>query len=139
MTTTTPAELVALLTPPPLPSAPIPCQIPSGTVALFQGDWNSVRTDLILDDYVPNQRHIVPASQYDLTSWILYNMPVGTVMALLAAIKTDGPIADQSNALTCIDLVGTGKTEAADLVPAGLNDQISMFFFGERWILMWAH
>ncbi|CAD6443794.1 9987e917-9b40-4ca7-b24d-d8d64c55a178 [Sclerotinia trifoliorum] len=55
-------------------------------------------------------------------------MPVGIVMTLLAAIKTDGLIADLSNALTCIDLVRTGKTKAADLVPAGLNDQISMFF-----------
>ncbi|TGO57976.1 hypothetical protein BCON_0060g00500 [Botryotinia convoluta] len=100
MTTATTAELVSLLTPPPRPSAPIPCQIAS-----------------------------VSASQYDQTSWILYNLPLGTVMTFLAAIKTSGPIADQSNALTCIDLVGTGRTEAADLIPAGLNDQISMFFW----------
>ncbi|KAF7953462.1 uncharacterized protein EAE97_000861 [Botrytis byssoidea] len=122
--TTTLDELVSLLTPPPRPSAPIPCQVASGT-----GEWNSVRTDLVLDDYVPNQRHIIPASQYDKTSWILYNMPVGTVITLLAAIKTSGPIADQGDALTCVDLVGTGKTEAADLIQVGLNDQISMFFW----------
>ncbi|KAF7922059.1 uncharacterized protein EAE98_008270 [Botrytis deweyae] len=130
MTTTTIAELVSLLTPPPRPSAPIPYQITSGTVALFQGAaWNSVRTDLIIDDYIPNQRHVVPASQYDQTSWILHNLPLGTVMTFLAAMKTSGPIADQSDAFTCIDLVGTGKTEAVNLIPTGINDQISMFFW----------
>ncbi|TGO91179.1 hypothetical protein BPOR_0036g00090 [Botrytis porri] len=91
MTTTTTLDgLVGLLTPPPRPSAPIPYQISSGTVALFQTD---------------------------------------TVMTLLADIKTSGPIPDLGDAGTCIDLVGTGRTEAVDLIQVGLHDQISMFFW----------
>ncbi|KAF5877185.1 uncharacterized protein Bfra_001548 [Botrytis fragariae] len=73
-TTTTLDELVDLLTPPPRPSAQIPRQISSGTVAF-------------------------------------------------------GIIPDLADASTCIDLVGTGKTEAADLIQVGLNDQVSMFFW----------
>lgn len=129
MATLTPNDLVKLLTKP--PSAGVPYQLSSGTVALFTAsDWNSTRTDILLDDYVPNKRHIVPSSQYDQTTYILYNLPVGTVMTVLAAIADDGgPIADLSNCMTTLDLVGTGETESANLMDCGLNDQISMFFW----------
>ncbi|KAI9642314.1 hypothetical protein NHQ30_009116 [Ciborinia camelliae] len=123
-------ELVQLLTKP--PSVSVPYQIPSGTVALFTAsDWVSTRTDILLNDYVPNKRHIVPSSQYDQTTYVLYNLPAGTVMTLLEAIADSegGKIADLSNCHTCLDLVGTGKTESANLMECGLNDQISMFFW----------
>ncbi|RAL66849.1 hypothetical protein DID88_007632 [Monilinia fructigena] len=97
-------DLVKLLTKP--PSAGVPYQLSSGTVALYTAsDWNSTRTDILLDDYAPNKRHIVPSSQYDQTSYILYNLPVGTVMTVLAAIADDeGKLADLRNCQTTLDL-----------------------------------
>ncbi|QSZ29231.1 hypothetical protein DSL72_003743 [Monilinia vaccinii-corymbosi] len=129
MASLTPTDLVKLLTKP--PSAGVPFQVTSNTVALFTAsDWNSTRTDLSLGDYVPNKRHIIPSSQYDQTTYVLYNLPVGTVVTLTAAIADAGPnVADLSNCQTCLDLVGTGTTESANLMECGLNDQISTFFW----------
>ncbi|KAF7897465.1 hypothetical protein EAF00_005693 [Botryotinia globosa] len=124
----TPEELVELLTKPD-PLA-VPYEVASGTVSLFVGDFNSYKTDLLIQDWVPNQRHIVPASQYDTTSQVVYNLPVGSVMTLQdALINSNGNIADLSNCGTCVDLVGTGKTEAFSLIPLGFNDSVSMFFW----------
>ncbi|KAM0150459.1 hypothetical protein ACHAPG_008803 [Botrytis cinerea] len=124
----TPEELVQLLTKPsPLT---IPYEVPRGTVSLFVGDFNSYKTDLLIQDWVPSRRHLVPSSQFDKTSQVIYHLPVGSVMTLQAAmINNTGNIADLSYCGTCVDLVGTGKTEACSLVPLGLNDQLSMFFW----------
>jgi len=124
----TPEALVELLTKP-SPLA-VPYEVPSGTVSLFVGDFNSYKTDLLIQDWVPNQRHVAPYSQYDSTSQVIYHLPVGTVMTLQdAMINNNGNIADLSNCGTCVDLVGTGKTEACTLIPLGLNDKLSMFFW----------
>lgn len=124
----TPAELVQLLTKP--PSVAVPSQVATRTVALFDTDWNSERLDILLDDYRPNQRHVIPDSQFDKTSSILYNIPIGTVMTLQNDRKREGgTVADLSDCSTCLDLVGTGTTEAITLWPVGFDNQVSMFFW----------
>ncbi|KAJ8059119.1 hypothetical protein OCU04_012096 [Sclerotinia nivalis] len=104
MTSLTPTEIVALLTKP--SPKPVPWIIGTRQVRLFQAadSWNTGGTLINIDDYVPNKRHVVPASQYDQASQALYNLPVGTVVTLLAAIQNSGTnVDDLSNCLTCVD------------------------------------
>jgi hypothetical protein len=99
-------------------------------VALFLGGFETQRNDLLINDWVPNKRHVVPSSQYDKTSAVLYNLPVGTVMTLLdGGSQNTTKIADLSDCGTCVDLVGTGKTEGCTVIPLGFNDKISLFFW----------
>ncbi|KAF7856338.1 hypothetical protein EAF04_009866 [Stromatinia cepivora] len=125
-----PQDIVNLLTKYPPADQPIPYQIGSGTMTLFQGDFNSTATSIALDDYAPDRRHVIPSPQYQQTTYILFNFPVGTVVTILSNIKpNEGNIADLKDCGTCADLVGTGKTESVNMIPIGMNDHGSMFFW----------
>lgn len=129
METRTPAQLVQLLTKPPV--VDIPFQLASGTVAFYQDpNRRGARSDIRIDDYVLNRRNVAPDAQYDKNSYVLYHLPVGTVMTLLGGWNTGGDkISDLSSCDICLDLVGTGRTESCQLWDAGLNDDLSMFFW----------
>lgn len=134
MTEITPATQVSLLTRLPAPPAPAP-QLSSGTVALFRDDnWSSQRLDVSTDDYVPNQRQRIQSSMNDQATFVAFNLPVGTVMTLtndVASVPAGKTVADLSGCGPCVDLVGTGKTEAVDLRAVNMNDCVSTFFWRE--------
>ncbi|KAF7887517.1 hypothetical protein EAF00_009811 [Botryotinia globosa] len=127
----TPAQVVQDLTK--LPAYGVPYQVPTGTVALYQDpNYTGARSDLRLNDYTPNKRHVVPDAQYDKTSNILWNLPVGVVVTLVGgwAPGEDGKkVVDLSYGNTCLDLVGTGTTEGCELWTSGINDDLSFFFW----------
>jgi hypothetical protein len=80
---------------------------------------------------VPNQRHTVKSSLFDRATFAAFNLPVGTVMTLMDNVKpvpAGKPVADLSGCGHCVDLVGTGKTEAVDLEVINMNDSVSAFF-----------
>ena len=132
MTNITPATQVNLLTKLPAPSGAIP-QLASGSVSLFQdNNWNSQRLDLNINDYVPNQRQTIPNFMTDQATYIAFNLPIGTVMTLMdniVPVPSGGNVADLSGCGRSVDLVGTGKTEAVDLMADNENDCISSFFW----------
>ena len=132
MTNITPATQVNLLTKLPAPSGAIP-QLASGSVSLFQdNNWNSQRLDLNINDYVPNQRQTIPNFMTDQATYIAFNLPIGTVMTLMdniVSVPSGGNVADLSGCGRSVDLVGTGQTEAVDLMADNENDCISSFFW----------
>lgn len=134
MTDITAATQVTLLTRLPAPSAPVP-QLSSGTVALFRDDnWRSQRLDLSTDDYVPNQRQRIQSFMFDQATFVAFNLPVGTVMTLMDNVNSVPAgmiVADLTGCGRCVDLVGTGKTEAVDLRSVNMNDCVSSFFWRE--------
>ena len=134
MTDVTPASQVALLTRPPAPAAAAP-KLASGTVALFvDGDWNSRKLELRIADYAPGQRQTIPSSMMDVATYVAFNLPIGTVMTLTDNMQPVLPgrsVADLSFCGRSVDLVGTGKTEAVDLMAANVNDCVSCFFWRE--------
>ncbi|KAA8565164.1 hypothetical protein EYC84_010905 [Monilinia fructicola] len=107
-TSKTPAQIVQLLTK--LPAYGVPYQVPSGTMAMFQDpNYTGSRSDVRIAEYMPNKRHVVPDSQYDRTSNILWNLPIGTVITLIgcwAPGEEGKKIVDLSYGNTCLDLVG---------------------------------
>jgi hypothetical protein len=134
MTDISAATQAALLTTLPAPSVPAP-QLSSGSVALFRDDnWSSQRLDLRTVDYVPGQRQTIPSFMFDQATYIAFNLPVGTVMTLMdnvQSVQAGKTVADLSGCGRCIDLVGTGRTEAVDLPQVNMNDCISSFFWRE--------
>ncbi len=132
MTNITPATQVNLLTKLPAPSGAIP-QLTSGTVSLFRDkNWTSQRLDLNIDDYMPNQRQTIQSFMSDQATYIAFNLPIGTVMTMMDNVKpvpAEKTVADLSGCGRCVDLVGTGKTEAVDLMANNENDCISSFFW----------
>ena len=134
MTDITPASQVALLTRPPAPAAVAP-QLSSGSVSLFRdGDWSSQKLELRIADYAPGQRQTIPASMMDAATYVAFNLPIGTVMTLMDNIQpvlAGKSVADLSFCGRSVDLVGTGKTEAVDLMAANVNDCVSCFFWRE--------
>jgi hypothetical protein len=132
MASLTAAELVTMLTQLPAPST-APPQIPSGTVSVFQDDnWGSARLDLSTVDFVPDERQTIQSSMFDSATWVAFNLPVGTVMTLMDNVQPVDPskgAADLSGCGQCVDLVGTGQTEAVDLGSVNMNDSVSSFFW----------
>ena len=124
------ALILRLTLPPPVNP---PYQIISGTVVFFNDDINkssSVQTSIRLDDYQVSKRHVMPSVQIDDTDFVLYNLPIGTVLTLMDWIRTDTEnVFDLKDCNVCIDLVGTGKTEATDLRPVGMINAAASFFW----------
>ncbi|EPE33638.1 hypothetical protein GLAREA_06651 [Glarea lozoyensis ATCC 20868] len=123
------SELVELFTP--TTSLNIPYNIPSGTVMLFtDASWTSgVSTEFNLVDYVANQRHVIPASQYNKATWVLWNLPIGTVVTLTANITNPVKVADLKGNAQTLDLIGRGRTQGTTLVDYNLNNQVSSWFW----------
>jgi hypothetical protein len=134
MTDVTSATQTGLLTRLPAPSAPPP-QLISGSVALFRDDnWNSQRLDLHTSDYIPGQRQTIQSFMFDQATYVAFNLPVGTVMTLMdnvQSVQAGKTVADLSGCGRCVDLVGTGRTEAVDLMQVNMNDCVSSFFWRE--------
>jgi hypothetical protein len=131
-TATTTSDLVNLLTKLPAPSS-TPPQVASGTVALFRdNNWCSQRLDLATADYVPNKRQTLQSVMFHQVTFCAFNLPVGTVMTMMenvVPVTGDRKVADLSDCGRTIDLVGTGRTEAVDILAMGMNDVLSSFFW----------
>ncbi|RKH18518.1 hypothetical protein D7Y13_37230 [Corallococcus praedator] len=67
----------------------------------------------------------------DTATWIAFNLPVGTVVTMTDAYvaPADGNVYNLKGCGKVIDLVGTGKTEAVDLVAYTMNDMISAWYW----------
>ncbi|TGO66460.1 hypothetical protein BELL_0954g00050 [Botrytis elliptica] len=82
-----------------MPAYGVPYQVPTETVALYQD---------------PNYTVRVPDAQYDKTSNILRNLPIGVVVTLVggwAPGEDEKRVVVLSHGNTCLDLVGTRTTE----------------------------
>ena len=103
------------------------------TVRLYRdADWNSSSWTMSLNDFLPSTRHTVPSSIYDQATYVAFNLPVGVVVTLMDNISPLGPgqnVADLGSCGICVDLVGTGQTEAVDLRNVSMNDCVSSFFW----------
>ena len=69
---------------------------------------------------------------YDQARYVAFNLPVGVVLTLTDSIAPLGAgqnAADLSGCGVCVELVGTGQTEALDLMDASANNCISAFFW----------
>jgi len=122
---------IASLTKLPAPSLPPPT-LASGTVSLFPDDnWNNgfvVSTDNFRDSV----RHAFDGTPIqDAATYVAFNLPVGTVLTLLenVAPAPNGQVWNLRDCGRCVDLVGTGTTEAVDLSAVNMNDCASAFFW----------
>jgi hypothetical protein len=116
----------------PAPSSPAPA-IASGVVALYKdNNWSSQNIELRLSEYESGMRHTVPNALFDSATYVAFNLPVGTVMTLMdniASVEQTFTVANLRQCGRCVDLVGTGKTEAVNLVAVNMNDCVSSFFW----------
>jgi hypothetical protein len=119
----------------PTTSSPPP-GLPSGSVRLYRDNrWDSDVLELTTQAYRDGVRHsFAGTTMQDAATWVAFNLPVGVVMTLMdndVPVKTGKGVADLSGCGRCIDLVGTGQTQAVDLVAVNLNDCVSAFFWRE--------
>jgi hypothetical protein len=100
-------------------------------MAMFRDrSWSSERSNINLNDYLPNKRHFLPNRQVDVLSWIVYNFPIGTVMTMTDDDEFGGEkAANIKDCGTVFDVVGTGKTEAIELAPNNAEDLMALFFW----------
>jgi len=134
---------VSQLTKLPSPSSPPP-NVDSGTVVLYvDANWSSRTLQLSLDDYESNQRQSIAGTfMQDQATWVAFNLPVGIVMTLMddnvTQVDAGHQVWELRNCGRCIDLIGTGKTEAVDLTQCNMNDCVSAFFYREVDLAMGA-
>ncbi|KUJ07487.1 uncharacterized protein LY89DRAFT_702322 [Mollisia scopiformis] len=125
ITPATQAELLTKLSSNALGTAP-PI-LPSGTVSLFlDGSWTSRRLDLQINDYLPYQRQRIQSSMGNQVAFVAFNLPVEWAPTSFL------------QGSTCIDLVGTGITQGANLTTNEKREDISSFFWREVDLLMGA-
>ena len=109
--------------------------LPSGTVRLLIDDnFQGPGLDLSIYGFLPNARHTIPSNLLDNATYIMFNLPIGTVMTFMdhvTPVGSDSPIADLRGCGACVDLVGTGQIEYVDLRPMDMNDGLSSFFWRE--------
>lgn len=109
--------------------------LPSGTVRLLIDDnFQGPGLDLLTSGYSPGARHTIPSNLFDNATYIMFNLPIGTVMTFMdhvTPVGSNSPIADLRGCGACVDLVGTGQTEYVDLRPMDMNDCLSSFFWRE--------
>ncbi|RZL89609.1 MAG: hypothetical protein EOP82_18910 [Variovorax sp.] len=118
----------------PAPPSASPPELPSGTVRLFRDDnWSSTFLELTTGKYRDRARHsIAGTNMQDGATYVAFNLPVATVVTLMdndVAPKAGAPVMDLGQCGRCIDLVGTGQTEAVDLTKVNMNDCVSSFFW----------
>ncbi|RMZ68300.1 hypothetical protein GMOD_00004522 [Pyrenophora seminiperda CCB06] len=128
-------EQTKLLTKLPAPKqAPPPLE--SGTVKFFDDeDFDSKHFHVVeIKEYTSDQRHRINKANWNKTSYISWNLPVGTVMTVLEHVRrveNGESVADLRGCGRCLDLVGTGKTEAVQLSRLYMNDCFKGFFWRE--------
>ncbi|HEX6098604.1 MAG TPA: ETX/MTX2 family pore-forming toxin [Thermoanaerobaculia bacterium] len=122
---------IAALTKLPAPSLPPPT-LASGTVSLFPDDnWNNGFV-MSTNDFRDSVRHAFDGTPIqDAATYAAFNLPVGTVLTLLenVAPTSNGQVWNLRDCGRCVDLVGTGTTEAVDLSAVNMNDCVSAFFW----------
>jgi hypothetical protein len=113
-----------------------PPNLQSGRVCLYKDfDWNDnlwTEIDIYNGGYPATDRHRVNQKLFDTSSWIAFNLPIGTVLTFTDQLPSKpGEYADLSDAGHTVDLVGTGQTEGVNLDQLRMNDKISQFFWRE--------
>lgn len=109
--------------------------MPPDTIVLTmhtQASENGESWTINLDDWFPGKRHTVHSSVYDQARYVAFNLPVGVVLTLtdnIAPLGAGQNAADLSGCGVCVELVGTGQTEALDLMDAGADNCVSAFFW----------
>ncbi|RKH36041.1 hypothetical protein D7Y13_12370 [Corallococcus praedator] len=113
--------------------APTPPTQPSNTVRLFKdASWGGTSYAFSTNDYTKDKRQSISGTSIqDESTWIAFNLPVGTVVTLTDAFvaPADGNVFNLKNCGRVVDLVGTGRTEAVDLTQCNMNDCISAWFW----------
>lgn len=125
-------EITNLLTKLPRPDKPAD-DIESNTVRIFNdSEFSTNYHDIDIDDFLGDVRHKMYNNVHNQANWILWNLPLGTVMTMTehnTPLEKGQAVFDLNNCGRCIDLVGTGKTEAVDLGKMGMADCIKAFFW----------
>lgn len=116
----------------PAPSSRPPT-LPSNTVTLYRdAAWSGTSYSFNVNDYLKNTRHSLSGtSLQDESTWIAFNLPVGTVVTLMDhwVAPADGNVYNLKDCGRVVDLVGTGQTEGVDLTQCRMNDCISAWFW----------
>jgi hypothetical protein len=107
--------------------------LPSGTVRLLLDDnLQGPGLNLLISGYIPGVRHTIPSKLFDSATYIVFNLPIGTVMTLMdhvVPVESSCTIANLRGCGACVDLVGTGDTQLVDLRFINMNDCLSSFFW----------
>lgn len=117
----------------PAPST-APPNLPSNTVTLYKdASWTSkTQYSINLDDgHRDDTRHSLSGtSMQDESTWIAFNLPVGTVVTMMEhwVTPSNGNVYNLAGCGRVVDLVGTGRTEGVDLTQCRMNDCISAWF-----------
>ena len=111
-----------------------PPQLPSGLVRLFRDDnWSSNSFDISTDAQREGVRHsLVGSNMQDAATYVAFNLPAGTVLTLMdndTPVKSGSTVMNLDDCGRCIDLIGTGQTEAVDLSRVNMNDCASAYFW----------
>jgi len=108
----------------------VPEQRP-GTVRLYDDmSWDSPFLEIDTAGLRTNIRHTL--TRPDHATWVAYNLPVWDVVTLCDDVTetTGGHISELlKNCGRIVDLIGTGKTEAVDLIPMNMNDCASTYIY----------
>lgn len=125
-------EVVNLLTKLPTPDETA-YDIEKNTVRIFNdSEFSTNYHDIDIEESLSDVRHKMYNNLHSQANWILWNLPLGTVMTLTEhnnTLEKGQSVFDLNNSGRCIDLVGTGKTEAVDLGKMGMEDCIKGFFW----------
>lgn len=124
-------NIATSLTKLPAPSVPPPT-LASGLVSLFPDDnWNNGYV-VSTGDSRDSVRHALDGTSIqDGATFVAFNLPVGTVLTLMDNVvpMSNGQVWNLRDCGRCVDLVGTGTTEAVDLTAVNMNDCVSGFFW----------
>ena len=122
----------------PKAASPHPPAFPYGTVRLYRNaEWTSNQNDyldLSIGDYVSGSfQSILGTKINDATTWIAFNLPLGSVMTLMDNVvaQSSAGVSDLSYCGRTVDLCGTGQLETVDLQKVNMNDCVSAFFWRE--------
>ncbi|KAI4957343.1 hypothetical protein J4E86_005817 [Alternaria arbusti] len=127
-------EQVARLTKLPAPHQTYDA-LDSGIVKVFtSANFGGSSFTIDTEDYASGQRHRLLTENYNKACWVTWNLPLGTVMTMVELDKTpekNQPVADPRGCGRTVELVGTGKTEAVDLIRILMTTCVKGFWWRE--------
>jgi hypothetical protein len=118
---------------PPRTNVPYPGAVGSGKIGLFrESSWGSEVFWFSTSQYTEGvQASLVGTTLQDVATWVVFELPVGTVVTLLQS--ETAPVAGQpynfAHAGSCVDLIGNGEVQTVDLNEVYANDCISAFIW----------